>query len=163
MPSVARRYYSSVAAGAIALAIVVGLIAQGCDAKRSSSGRPSDLLTIESTSSQSASTDLLNRQLAEAHAAGQPWASNPIQIVSKLINPELARDAVWAMSGSGERPSRYRVVVVVDGFADDSVRGKRYEATLERASSGSWQLRDVSVGWRCWRGRTSVFGIEPCT
>src|SRR5262245_10009160 len=144
-----------------ALASMLALIGT-CHTENAPRGVLVDLLAIDVSASQSLNPESFNKQLMTAHAEGQLWAHDPVQIVSKFINPELARNAIWAISGSGERPSRYRVAVVIDGIPDDSVRGRRYEATIERDQNGVWQIRDASSSWRCWRARTSVFGVEPC-
>jgi hypothetical protein len=103
-----------------------------------------------------------NDQLKIAHAEGQPWADDPIQVVSRLINSEPSQNAVWTFKETGERSGRYHVMVVVDGFRDDSLMGKRYEATIERPPNRVWQIPDASYSWRCWRSRSDVFGIDPC-
>lgn len=63
----------------------------------------------------------------------------------------------------GDSPSVTRVTVMRDGLLDDSVRGDRWEITLERTSSGIWRIREVKRAWRCWRGEARErLAIEPC-
>jgi hypothetical protein len=146
--------------------LIVSVLAIGsgaCNAENAPLGSVGDLLAIDTSASQSLNADAFNQELAAAHSQNQPWANDPVQIINKFLNPEMARNAVWTFSGSGERSTRYQVAITTDGFPNDSVRGKRYAATLERVPNGGWQIRNASVSWRCWRTRTGVFGIEPCS
>jgi hypothetical protein len=146
--------------------LIVSVLALGggaCNAENGPLAGAGDLIAIDTSASQSLNADSFNRELALAHARNQPWANDPVQIINRFLSPELARNAVWTFSGSGERSSRYQVAITIDGIPDDSVRGKRYAATLERVPNGGWQIRNASVSWRCWRTRTGGFGIEPCS
>jgi hypothetical protein len=145
------------------LALVGMLVVFGACHKGDASGQAAvDLLAVDVSASQSLNADAFNKQLIVSHTEGQSWANDPIQIVSRFINPELPRNAIWVVNGSGERPSRYQITVVVDGIPDDSLRGRRYDATILRAQDGAWQIVDAGTSWRCSRARTGVFGTEPC-
>lgn len=146
----------------VTLASVLSLLA-ACKANNASRDVAVDLLEIPLSESQRLDPESFNRQLEAAHSDGQQWTDDPVQILGRFINSGLGRDAIWSISGTGERPSRYRMTVVVDGIPDDSVRGRRYDATLERASNGAWQIRDASLRWRCWRGTSNSFSAAPCS
>jgi len=142
---------------------VLPLILLGaCPRESTPRGVLTELMEARPTSSQRVDPESFNKQLAVAQSEGHQWATDLIQITSRFINVETARHGVWTISGSGERPSRFQVTVVTDGIPDDSVRGKRYETTLERADNGGWRIREASMSWRCWRAKTTAFGVEAC-
>jgi len=52
----------------------------------------------------------------------------------------------------GESPVSSHVTVLRDGLLDDSIRGQRWDITLERSAAGPWRIRAVQLAWRCRRG-----------
>lgn len=62
-----------------------------------------------------------------------------------------------------EGPTASRVVVIRDGLLDDSVRGVRWDITLERTKTGAWKIGEAKRAWRCRRGaETEQFVAGPC-
>jgi hypothetical protein len=145
----------------VALASAFTLVA-ACHAETPSRNSSADLIAIDVSAVQSLDSASFNKQLMAAHAEGQEWASDPVQIVSKLLIPEVARSAIWMINGAGERPNSYQITIVSDGIPDDSLRGKRYDLTIARTQDGRWQIINVVLSWRCWRGRNDVFDVKPC-
>jgi len=63
----------------------------------------------------------------------------------------------------GEAPSASRLTVLRDGLLDDSVRGVRWEISLEKTSAGVWRIMQVKRAWRCWRGgQNDRFATASC-
>ena len=139
---------------------VLAAAAAGC--RKGAPGSPGDLLAIEVSGTQTQSAEAFNEEVAAADRQGQPWAKDPVQVASRFLDSALARDSVWVVTGSGERPTRYHIVVVNDGLPGDSLRGRRYDLTIARAQGGEWKMSDVHSSWRCWRARFDTFGIVPC-
>ena len=55
------------------------------------------------------------------------------------------------------------VVMIRDGFQDDSVRGDWHEVVFERQPDGTWRIAEARVAYRCRRGENiSVYQGDPC-
>jgi hypothetical protein len=135
----------------------------GCSNRSSATGDAAELLSIQVDSSQQQEFSDFNRTIPQALAAGEAWPSDPVSLVHRFARWSSERLGVWVVNGTGERPSRYRIVVITDGLPDDSVRGKRLDVSLERGSETSWRITDAKASWRCWPGRGhEVFSSQPC-
>jgi hypothetical protein len=134
----------------------------GCLSPSSNASTPADLLSLTVHSSQARAYAGFNETVAQAMAAGETWPGDPIVVVRRFADWGGERMGVWMIEGSGERPSRYKIVAIADGFPNDSVRGERVEVLLERSPDGSWRITDARVSWRCWRGNTDSFATEAC-
>jgi hypothetical protein len=70
---------------------------------------------------------------------------------------------VIQVNETSEAPSASRVTVLRDGLLDDSIRGERWDISLERTSAGAWRIREVKRAWRCWRGEeANRFAATAC-
>lgn len=146
-------------------AMVLLLLAMTCrgDSPESPTGMGIDLLSVRAGSSEPLPHDAFNETVAKAKAAGETWVSDPIMVVRRFADWGGERQGVWVVSGTGERPSRYEVVAIADGFLDDSVRGERLDVSLEMASDQSWRIAGARVSWRCWPGRGhETYSTDPC-
>jgi hypothetical protein len=105
-----------------------------------------------------------NNRVAEAVAQGKEWPGDPAMVVRQFAGWRSERLGALALEGSGERPSRYEVVAIADGFLDDSVRGERFDLSLERVADETWRVTAAKASWRCWpeRGHED-FGTVPCS
>jgi hypothetical protein len=56
------------------------------------------------------------------------------------------------VNDGGESPVSSHVTVLRDGLLDDSIRGQRWDISLERSASGPWRIKHVQLAWRCRRG-----------
>jgi hypothetical protein len=55
------------------------------------------------------------------------------------------------------------VTVIRDGLLDDAVRTERWDIALVRTATGTWEIRQVSKAWLCWRGAPAAgFAAQPC-
>lgn len=104
-----------------------------------------------------------NRSAAEAAGRGEDWPQDPVLFARRFSGRHSERLGAWSMEGTGERPSRYRLVVISDGFLDDSVRGERLELLLVRGAGEFWQVAEARSSIRCWEDRGHQdFSAEPC-
>ena len=79
--------------------------------------------------------------------------SAPLEIVLKIMGEfEGSTQHISQVNEGSETPSVTRITVVRDGLMDDSVRGERWDITLERTTASVWRIREVRRAWRCWRG-----------
>jgi hypothetical protein len=79
--------------------------------------------------------------------------SAPLEIVLKIVGDfEGSTQHIIQVNEGSEAPSVTRITVVRDGLMDDSVRGERWDITLERTTASLWRIREVRRAWRCWRG-----------
>jgi len=79
--------------------------------------------------------------------------SAPLDIVLKIVGwLEGSRQQIIQMNEGSEAPSASRITVLRDGLLDDSVRGVRWDITLEKTTANVWSIKEVKRSWRCWRG-----------
>lgn len=89
---------------------------------------------------------------------------SPVDIALSVAGSfEGARQLIVQANEGAESPSASRVTVIRDGLLDDSVRTERWDIALARTAAGTWEIRQVSKSWRCWRGaKTAGFEAQPC-
>jgi len=89
---------------------------------------------------------------------------SPVDIALGLTGAfEGARQLIVQTNEGAESPSASRVTVIRDGLLDDAVRSERWDITLSRNAAGTWEVRQVTKAWRCWRGtETAGFTAQPC-
>jgi len=76
---------------------------------------------------------------------------------------EGARQLIAQTNEGAESPAASRVTVIRDGLLDDAVRTERWDIELARTAAGTWEIRQVTKSWRCWRGaQTTGFAAQPC-
>jgi len=90
--------------------------------------------------------------------------SSPIDIALAVAGPfEGATQHVIQANEGSEAPTASRVTVLRDGLLDDSVRGERWDITLQRTAAGVWSIEDVKRAWRCRRGgQPNSFAATRC-
>jgi len=76
---------------------------------------------------------------------------------------EGALQLIVQTNEGAESPSASRVTVIRDGLLDDAVRTERWDIALVRTATGTWEIRQVSKAWLCWRGAPAAgFAAQPC-
>jgi hypothetical protein len=121
--------------------------------------RSSALAELPVAAMQLVSTDDYREASALAARGGAP-----LDVALKVVGAfeGLAQQFVQVNDGA-EAPSRSRVTVVREGLLDDSVRGDRWEISLERTAANRWRVAEVKRAWRCRRGgQTEVFAVARC-
>lgn len=91
------------------------------------------------------------------------WVYDPLQVALRLVGDFEGRSqSITRIHDSADTPRAAEVIVIEDGYLDDSVRGARYHITLE-SDQGVWRPTAVARGWRCWPGRGhETFAKQPC-
>lgn len=123
---------------------------------------PDDLLGLPVHSSMPLDATAFNGELKAAYAQGAAWADDPVQLLARFLPQTFGRQTVWSLEGEGEHLQRVQATIVVDGFSDDSVRGERYDVTLQALGSGGWKIAVASTSRRCWRGPIDSYSSDPC-
>lgn len=108
-----------------------------------------------------------NELAQEALARGEGWPGDPLAcallVVERLAGAGCHDTCVRMEKEPGEGCRSARVVVVRDGFLDDSVRGDWTEIHLEKGESGSWRALEIRRAERCRRGSNrQSYAAEPC-
>jgi hypothetical protein len=88
----------------------------------------------------------------------------PVDIALGVAGSFEGRRQIIVQANEGaESPSASRVTLIRDGLQDDAVRSERWDIDLARTPGGTWEIRQVTKAWRCWRGgKTAGFDAKPC-
>jgi hypothetical protein len=89
------------------------------------------------------------REAAAAAARGGTPVDIAVAIAGRF---EGSTQHIIQVNDGGESPVSSHVTVLRDGLLDDSIRGQRWDITLERSASGPWRIKHVQLAWRCRRG-----------
>ncbi len=124
-------------------------------------GEPPQLAqNVELQSTETLDTKALNGRLQNmAHKGG------PVSLVLELIGgTEETPRVLVDMTGDEKADfNRVTVIVVRDGFQDDSVRGDWHEFTLLRAADDAWTVDAARRAYRCWRGTFKGYSDHLCS
>lgn len=120
---------------------------------------PSSLLELPVASAQAVAPERYREAAALAAGGG-----SPVEIALRVAGAfEGATQQLLQVNEGAEAPSAARVTVLRDGLLDDSLRGERWDVSLERTPQGAWSIREVQRAWRCRRGgSTEGFAAAPC-
>jgi hypothetical protein len=105
-----------------------------------------------------------NDTILEAIAAGKTWSQNPIEVTRRFMNSAGARSVnILREDDRGERSDYTTIIIVEDGYQDDSVRGMWNWFRLARSTDETWRIVEVRRAYRCWRGNhLDSFSKELC-
>jgi len=107
----------------------------------------------------------LNSRLELAVSSGAEWPSSPLQSTLEFFGDDLGAQAVVIeeMKNRIEGADSATVMMIRDGFLDDSVRGDWHEVVFKRQKDGTWRVASARVAYRCRRGEnTSVYQGNLC-
>lgn len=107
----------------------------------------------------------LNGRLDKAVLSDEGWPSSPLQSTLQLFGDDTGAQAVVIeeMKNRVEGADSATVVMIRDGFLDDSVRGNWHEVDFKRQPDGTWRVAEARVAYRCRRGEnTSVYQGDLC-
>jgi len=105
-----------------------------------------------------------NDTILTAITDGQVWPQDPIEIVRNFINSPGARSVnILREDDRGEGADSTTVIIVEEGYEDDSLRGTWHRFRLARSPDGTWRILDVRRAYRCWRGQhQNSYSRELC-
>jgi hypothetical protein len=134
------------------------MLAATCSSAQSA--EPSIRLTDIAVAGSQAVPSSDYREAAATAARG----GTPVDIALAIAGRfEGSAQHIIQLNEGSESPVSSHVTVLRDGLLDDSIRGQRWDITLERSASGPWRIRNVQLAWRCWRGAdTGRFIVVRC-
>lgn len=95
----------------------------------------------------------LNEAITTAAGQGDAWASDPVDIARRFVGSSGARSMdIWRQDDHGEQADSTTVIIVEDGYLDDSIRGMWHRFRLARSADDTWRIVEVRRAYRCWRG-----------
>jgi hypothetical protein len=102
---------------------------------------------------------------AYAESVDEPWEQSLMGTIDEFVGRDVSDGAnvsFQATSGpEGAGPAT--ATLVLDGLLDDSIRARRYKATLSRRDDGTWRIDSASWAQRCQEGRGhQAFSPAPC-
>ncbi len=112
------------------------------------------------------STAQFNRKVRIAARKGEFWVQMPTIVASNFVGKfsEAKTRTVQVMSPSAESSRTLDVIIIDDGFADDSVRGEKYKLKLRTAGKGIWYVISAEKSHRCYKGRGHTgYSTAPCS
>lgn len=123
-----------------------------------------DLDEVPVESLQRVETEALRQAVSSAAEAGESWVYDALQVALSVVGVFEGRSqSITRTYDSADAPRKAEIVVIEDGYLDDSLRGARYQIMLESDAQGVWRPTAVEKAWRCWPGRGhETFGKEPC-
>jgi len=124
-----------------------------------------DLLSLPQHNSRPVIFANFNKQILNATAAQESWATNPILITHRFINVPSGHTIIMALNKiDKDIETTHQAILIVDKVPDDdSVRGYRYDITLRKNQKGIWEITRASESWRCWEDRGHKdFDAKPC-
>lgn len=107
----------------------------------------------------------INSRMDMAVLSGEAWPSSPLQSTLQLFGDDSDAQAVVVeeMKNHVEGADSATVVMIRDGFLDDSVRGDWHEVFFKRQKDGTWRVTEARVAFRCRRGEnTSKYQGDLC-
>lgn len=105
-----------------------------------------------------------NLKIEEAVADGKTWPFSPALTVFKLLDGDTETQMLSLTQKANriEAPDQVVVVLIRDGFLDDSVRGDYYRFLFYPMLDRSWRLAEMHRAWRCWRIESDSYRSDLC-
>jgi len=95
----------------------------------------------------------MNQRIDAAVAEGTAWPTSPLSATVELLGGDAeTRTVSLFVEGAGEGADVTTVVIVRDGFFNDSVRGDWHRIVYRRGADGTWRVAEARRATRCWRG-----------
>ena len=105
-----------------------------------------------------------NDKIARTIEAGETWPQDPIRVAQEFMSSYGAPFvSILREDDRGERSDYTTIIIVEDGYQDDSVRGMWNWFRLARSTDETWRIVKVRRAYRCWRGHhLNSFSKELC-
>jgi len=126
---------------------------------------PSDYDETEKGTFEKVDVGGFNLEIEKAAIAGEAWVKMPTQVVARMIRnfSEIRSRTIEMFAPNSETTDSLIVIVIDDGFLDDSVRGDKHKFELRMNEQGVWKFVSAGKSWRCWEGRGHQdFSLVKC-
>jgi hypothetical protein len=103
---------------------------------------------------ESVETTSMNAQIDDAVAAGEPWPGSPLLTTIELLGDDADTRilSIEETKNLAEGADTTVVVLMREGFLDDSVRGDWHRIVYRRRPDQTWRVQSVQRAFRCYRG-----------
>jgi len=119
----------------------------------------------EKATFQQVDFDGFNHEIEKAAVAGEAWVKMPTLVVARVLREfsEFRSRTIEMSASNSEATDSLTVIVIDDGFSDDSVRGDKHQFELRTNEQGVWKFVSAGKSWRCWEGRGHQdFSLVKC-
>jgi hypothetical protein len=98
-----------------------------------------------------------NAKIEKAAAAKEEWVKLPMQIVARTLGEfsDMRSRSIEMTAPTADGPDSLTVIIINDGYLDDSVRGEKFKYELRANEQGVWKFTSAGKAWRCQPGRGS--------
>jgi len=105
----------------------------------------------------------LSTIVESARNNSESWVSLPALYPQYLFKfHDLRNYSIRYSAQSIESNRKSTIIVVRDGFLDDSIRGDIHELVVEKIE-GQWEIKNAKRAFRCWRGPDSApYSVDTC-
>lgn len=111
---------------------------------------------------QQVSPTRISKTIQQARKKNKNWVKVPSLFAQNLFEfSELKNYSIQYTANRGESPDQATIIVMRDGFLDDSVRGDIHHIELNKMDD-DWQVSQVKRAHRCWRSEDKEFTTKPC-
>ena len=109
---------------------------------------------VEIETWEAVETTSMNTQIETAVAVGETWPQSPLRITIELLGGDVDTRILRIEEAKSrtEGADTTAVVVIRDGFLDDSVRGDWHRIVFSRESDRTWRVHSARRAFRCYRG-----------
>jgi len=106
----------------------------------------------------------LSTIVENARNNSESWVFSPSTYPQYLFDlSNLKAYSVHYLAQSSESNRKSTIIVIRDGFLDDSVRGDIHELVIEKTEA-QWNVKSAKRAFRCWRNPGSVsYSVDKCS
>lgn len=96
-----------------------------------------------------------NEKIEKAAAAREEWVKLPMQVIARTTGEfsDMRSRTIEMTAPTADGADSLTVIVISDGYLDDSVRGEKFKYELKANEQGVWKFTSASKAWRCQPGR----------
>lgn len=91
-----------------------------------------------------------------------PWEADAALVIARALDSAgnahttITIELLNGSKRTTDSPNVAKATIVRDDFADDSIRGTRYQIELRLdPDRRAWRIATASADWRCWRGHAT--------
>jgi hypothetical protein len=109
---------------------------------------------IEVESWESVDPAAMNTRITAAVAAGENWPTSPLAATVELLGGDADTRILTLeeLKNRTEGADTTVVVLIRDGFLDDSVRGDWHRIVFGLQPDRTWRIHSLRRAFRCYRG-----------